>query len=52
MSNIIKIIEILVIIVMISFVGWFAISYIDVLMHNLTPHYEYPSWNLFTLLLK
>lgn len=33
--------------ILIAFIGWFAISYLDVVIHNLTPGYEYPWWNIF-----
>lgn len=44
---IIKTIKIFFIIVMLFFIGWFGLSYLDVVVHNLTPGYEYPWWNIF-----
>lgn len=49
---IIKICEIIVIIILIGFLGWFIVSYIDILAHNLnTDGYTYPKWNFFVMLL-
>lgn len=28
-------------------VGYFCISWLNVVLHNLTPNYEYPNWNMF-----
>ena len=30
----------------IAFIGWFFVSYLDVVIHNLQDGYNYPSWNL------
>ena len=27
--------------------GYFCISWLNVVLHNLTQHYEYPDWNMF-----
>ncbi len=43
---IIKALKIFGISVMVAFLGWFTISYIDVVTHNLTSGYEYPWWNI------
>lgn len=49
MDRVIIICEMLVMAILICFSGWVVVSYIDVFMHNLTPNYEYPIWNFFTL---
>lgn len=43
---IIKGLKIFGISLMIAFLGWFAMCYLDVVIHNLTPGYEYPWWNI------
>lgn len=30
----------------ILFIAWLAISYINIICHNLNPDYVYPSWNI------
>lgn len=42
-----KVLWVVYIIVITVLVGWFLISYIDVLAHNLQEGYEYPAWNFF-----
>ena len=44
---IIKGLKIFGISVIVAFLGWFAICYLDIVIHNLTPGYEYPWWNIF-----
>ena len=41
----------LFIIMCVAFCIWFAISYADIIVHNLSEGYQYPSWNLFILLM-
>lgn len=41
-----KIIKIISASIIITLLGWFGLSYIDVIVHNLTPGYEYPFWNI------
>lgn len=48
---IIKTLKIFGISIMIAFFGWFGLSYLDVVVHNLTPGYEYPWWNMFAIIL-
>ena len=46
-----KVIKVILLSIMIGFLGWFAICYLDVVIHNLTPGYEYPWWNMFAIML-
>lgn len=45
-----NIIKISILIICLIFIGWFAISYIDVLAHNLSGGSD-NSWNMFNMLL-
>lgn len=45
-----RIIEMLITVLGIVFVFWFAASYIDVIAHNLDEHPTYKIWNLFRIL--
>ena len=47
-----KVIELVISAVMLLFIGWVVISFIDVVLHNMTPGYEYSNANLFELLLQ
>jgi hypothetical protein len=50
LDRIIRILEILFMTVIILFVLWVGISYIDVLIHNTDINgYSYPKWNFFTM---
>jgi len=51
-NMIIKWLKIFSLFIMIGFIGWFTISYVDVVIHNLTIGYKYPSWNLLALLMQ
>lgn len=49
---ILRICEIVCIIVIVGFLGWVVVSYIDILAHNLDAEgYIYPKWNFFAMLL-
>lgn len=37
----------IVIIISLALIGWIAVSYIDIVAHNLTSGYNYPAWNAF-----
>lgn len=56
--NLIEIIKIILYILRTIFIAccillclWFIVSYVDVVIHNLSEGYEYPSWNIFQLVL-
>ena len=49
-NMIFNIIKISILIICLIFIGWFAISYIDVLVHNLSGGSD-NSWNMFNMLL-
>ena len=37
--------------VAIAFCAWFALSFCQVLVHNMGAEYTYPAWNLFVLMM-
>ena len=42
----------LVVVLCAILIVWMAISYADVVAHNLTEGYEYPKWNLLTMFIE
>ena len=46
-----KMIERVLVVVMLVVLGWFALSYAEVLCKNLTPNPSYCEWNLFEILI-
>lgn len=49
--NMIKFIEFILALIAFVFIVWFAISYIDIVAHNLSKGSELPSWNIIRILL-
>ena len=47
----IKFIEFILALIAFVFIVWFAISYLDIVAHNLSKGSELPSWNIFKILL-
>ena len=47
----IKFIEFILALIAFVFIVWFAISYFDIVAHNLSKGSELPSWNIFKILL-
>lgn len=37
----------IVVIISLALIGWVAVSYVDIVAHNLTSGYNYPAWNAF-----
>lgn len=42
----------IVVIISLVLIGWVAVSYVDIVAHNLTSGYNYPAWNAFESLTK
>ena len=46
-----KMVERVLVVMMLVLLGWFALSYAEVLCKNLTPNPSYCEWNLFEILI-
>lgn len=42
----------IVMVISLVFIGWVAVSYADIIAHNLTGGYNYPAWNAFEIFAK
>lgn len=42
----------IVVVISLIFIGWVAVSYVDIIAHNLTSDYNYPTWNAFKIFIK
>lgn len=42
----------IVMVISLVFIGWVAVSYVDVVAHNLAGGHEYPGWNAFEIFVK
>ena len=42
----------IVVVISLMFIGWVAVSYVDIIAHNLTSGYDYPAWNAFKIFAK
>lgn len=39
-------------VISLAFIGWVAVSYVDVVAHNLAGGHNYPAWNAFEIFIK
>jgi len=42
----------IVVVISLMFIGWVAVSYADIIAHNLTGGHNYPAWNAFKIFAK